>query len=262
MNIFWRELKVNLRPFIFWGLGIFILMVASMAKFQGLSAGGAAVGQMLDAFPKPVQAMFGMVGVNILALPGYYSVVMVYAYICSAIYGISLGSHAVGREVADRTNEFLFSKPISRSRILSYKLAVGALYVCMLSVLSYAFSLLALSMYHLTLGQSHEVLLFNVAMAVVGLVFFSVSAFVLSILKSTEKGYLFSNLLFVAAFIIGMVYDMLENGEAIRVFTPLRYFTPKEVVGGELNTAYLIISFAIIAACLYLTYVFFNKKDM
>ena len=27
MSIFWRELKINVKPFVFWGLGIFVLMV-------------------------------------------------------------------------------------------------------------------------------------------------------------------------------------------------------------------------------------------
>mgnify|MGYP000086837154 FL=1 len=262
MSIFWRELKINVKPFVFWGLGIFVLMVASMAKYQGLSAGGAAVSQMLTAFPKPIQAMFGMVGVNVMTLPGYYAVVMTYAYICSAIYGISLGSHAVGREIADHTNEFLLSKPISRVHILTCKLVPGAFYVCALSVLSYLFSLLSFSLYHMKVDFSREVLLFNIAMAVIGLVFYSLSAFLLSVLKNTEKGYLYSNLIFVWSFIVGIAYDMLEKGEFMRIFSPLRYFTAKEIVAGEFNGMYLAASCVIIIASTVCSYLFFNKRDM
>ena len=262
MSIFWRELKINLKPFVFWGLGIFVLMVASMAKYQGLSAGGAAVSQMLTAFPKPIQAMFGMVGVNVMTLSGYYAVVMTYAFICSAIYGISLGSHAVGREIADQTSEFLLSKPISRFRILTFKLVPGAFYVCLLSVLSYVFSRFSFSLYHMKIGFLREVILFNIAMAVVGLVFYSISAFLLSVLKSTDKGYLYSNLIFVWSFIVGIAYDMLEKGEFIRIFSPLRYFTAKELVAGHLSSVYLAVSVAIISVCVVCTYIFFNKKDM
>ena len=70
MNVFWRELRTYRKSVLLWSAGIVLLLVASMAKFNTLTAGGMDVNQLLDQFPATVQAVFGMNGLDITTILG------------------------------------------------------------------------------------------------------------------------------------------------------------------------------------------------
>lgn len=262
MNILKRELKVNLKPFLFWSLGLFVLIFAGMAKFTGLREGGEAVAQMLAAFPRAVQAMFGMVGVDMTTLPGYYAVVMYYVMICMAVCGVSLGSAAVARETADKTYEFLFTKPVSRARILAIKLSAGLCCLAGFALLSAGISYLSIGAFHLEKGISGKIALFATAAFLVGLFFYFLAAMLAALQQRAEKGALMGNLIFTALFLLGMVYDLLEDAEELRWFIPLRYFTMPELLENHLQPVYTCLTIGLAALFAAIAFYGFMKKDL
>ena len=60
MNLFRRELKTGLKPFLFWALGLFALIFAGIVKSSGATANGAFMTQLLNRFPRIVLAVMGM----------------------------------------------------------------------------------------------------------------------------------------------------------------------------------------------------------
>ncbi len=262
MNILKRELKAGLKPFLFWTIGLFVLVFAGMTKFTGLDAGGTSVGELIASFPRIVQAVLGIVGINIETLGGYYAILMYFAMICIAIYSISLGANALNREAVDKTYEFVFTKPRSRNTILSMKLLAGFIYLFVFSLLSYIFSTAAVSTLNLKETIDAEMLLFSVALFLVGLLFFCLSALIAANSKRAEKGFLYGNLCFVFAFVIGITYDMLENGGLLRVFSPLKYFSPAELLNSQFNISYLILTLVLCSLCALGAFYKFNKKDL
>ena len=262
MNILKRELKAGRKAFIFWCIGLFVLVFASIIKFTGIEAGGAEVEDIVAQFPRPLQAMFGLVGVNISQIDGYYAAIVFYVMVCIAIYAISLGANAVGREAVDKTYEFVFTKPCSRSYILAMKLASGVVYLVAISLINYLFSVAALATLKLEKDISSEVLLFSVSEIIVGLVFFTMSAMIVSVIKRSEKGFLYGNICFLVAFIIGMLYDMLENAEFLRLFTPLRFFIPSEILNGTLNVGYVAFAIILCSGFTTISFINFEKKDL
>ena len=262
MNILKRELKAGRKAFLFWCIGLFVLVFAGIVKFTGIESGGAQVNDLIAQFPRPLQAMFGLVGVNISQIDGYYAILVFYVMVCMAIYAISLGANAVGREATDKTYEFLFTKPRSRSFILAVKFTSGAIYLIAFALLNHLFSLAALATLNLDTDISSEVLLFSLSVIVVGFVFYAMSAMVVAIMKRSEKGFLYGNLCFVAAFVLGMLYDMLENAEFLRLFTPLRFFIPSEILSGKLSIGYLVLAIILCIGFTTLAFINFDKKDL
>lgn len=262
MKLFRRELKINVRPFLWWNLGMFVLLFAGLAKFTGLREGGEAVSQMMAAFPRPLQAMFGLVGVNIMALDGYYAVIMYYASLCAAIYGVWLGAGAVGRETAERTYEFLFTKPLRRSRILFDKLLAGALCLVCFCALTGLCSAAAVRTLQPGAEISGAIRCFTAAMLVTGFFFFFLSAMLSALAKRADRGAALGNMCLLTAFVLGMAYDMQENAEGLRYITPLRLFTPAELIGGELNGRFLAFAAAMCALFAAVTFWAFRQKDL
>jgi hypothetical protein len=101
MNILKRELRDGLKPFIFWTIGLFVLVFAGMTKYMGIETSGSSLNELIDKFPRVVLAFMGMVGVDINTFGGYYAILVYYALICAVIYAIHLGSNAVSRETVD-----------------------------------------------------------------------------------------------------------------------------------------------------------------
>ncbi len=262
MNIFKRELRAGLKPFIFWTIGLFLLVFAGMVKFTGVSAGGASINDVIAQFPRVVLATIGLVGVDIETLGGYYAILAYYALVSTSIYGIHLGSAAVNRESADKTYEFVFTKPRTRSFILKSKLAAGYVYLVVYSILNCIFSLGALAVMDFGVDINQAVLLFSLSIFFIGTLFFSIGTFCASMINRVERGAMVGNLIFLLSFVLAIGYDMLENGGLLRLITPLKYFLPAELLEGNFSLLYALITALMSAILLYLAFDRFNKKDL
>lgn len=260
MNILKRELKAGRKAFILWSIGLFFIMLAGMAKYTGFE-GDNTVMEIFDSFPKIVLAVFGMVGVDISSLGGYYAILVYYGIICAVIYGISLGSNVVNRERIDKTYEFIFTKPRSRAYILCCKFLSAVIYITLYSILNYIFSISSIAIIKLENTIAKPIALYTLSMWMVSILFCTLALLLCVVCKKTEKGILYSNLSFVVAFVGGMIYDMLENGEFFRIFSPLKYFLPTDVLNGKLDIFYVIICLAFSTIFMFLSVRLFERKE-
>jgi ABC-2 type transport system permease protein len=140
MNVFWRELRTYRKSVLLWSAGIVLLLVASMAKFNTLTAGGMDVNQLLDQFPATVQAVFGMNGLDITTIVGYFGVLYLYVAVMLAIQAGMMGADMIDKEEQDKTTEFLYVKPRSRARILTAKLCAALVVLVVLNIVTFATS--------------------------------------------------------------------------------------------------------------------------
>ncbi len=262
MNLLRHELRAGWKPFLFWNLGIAVLMLAGTVKYTGIEGSGGAATQLLEQFPKVVLAMLGIVGVDVNTLGGYYAVLSYFALLCTALYAIHLGGGAVSRESVDKTYEFLFTKPRSRARVLGIKLGAGLLFLLGFSLMSYLFSLAGVASLSLTEDITKPMLLFCLGNLLLGLLFFSLAAVLAAGARRAERGALVANLCFLAAFVMGIVYDTLENGSWLRPFSPLKYFLPNELLAGRLPLGYAAGVLGLSALCLGGAFYLFEKRDL
>lgn len=262
MNILKRELRSGLRPFLFWTLGLFLLVFSGVVKYTGVEAGGESARKLTESFPRIVRAVLGVVGLDIGSFGGYYAILAYYVLVVTAVYAVSLGGSAVTREAADKTYEFVFTKPRSRTFILGYKLLAGFFYLAFYCLLCFAFSAAAVSALKLGEDVRLTMFLFSLAAFLCGLVFFALSALFAAASARIERGARLGNLFVLAAFALGVVCDMLENGGILRLFTPFKYFNPAELLRGRLDPAYTALCLALFAAALYFAFRAFEKRDL
>lgn len=263
MNIINKELRAGVKAFLLWSLGLFVLDFAGLTKFTGIAgAGNADVMDLMNQFPRIVLAVFGMVGLDINSLGGYYAILAFYALICVSIYAISLGSGSVNREAVDKTYEFLFTKPRTRRFILGMKLITNGICLAAYCILHIIFSIAAVSALKIDGNINTQIVLFGISAFLVGILFFSLGAFMSSVIKRSEKGVLYSNLCFTAAFIIGIVYDMFEDGKVLQIFSPLKYFLPADLLENKLSPAYTLLCIIVSGILLCSTFYTFSKRDL
>lgn len=264
MNIIKKELRIGIKPFVFWILGLFFLDFVGMMKFSGIevSAGSVNIMELMDQFPRVVLAVFGIAGLDISTLGGYYAVLAFYALVCVSIYAIHLGTTAINRESIDKTYEFVFTKPRTRQYIIGMKLFANTIYLILFCVIHIIFSLVAVMALKIKGNINEPMILFGISAFLVGMVFFSMGSFFAAIVKRGEKGVMLSNLCFLTVFIIGVIYDMLEKGELLRVLTPLKYFLPQDLLNNDLNIGFVCLCMVFVVGLIYGTIQTFCKKDL
>jgi ABC-2 type transport system permease protein len=263
MNIFKREIKLNLKPFIFWMLGMVILIFAGIVKYKGVEAsGGIDFGSIIDKFPRIVLAIIGIIGIDPYTPGGYYSIISYYIMITACIYAVSLGVNAVSREILDKTHEFIFTKPRKRSFILLMKMATAFIYLFAFCVLSYLVSIGAVTKLKITENINFLILLFSITVFLVAFVFFEISALLSVLLKDAQKAALYCNLVFLFSFAIGIICDILQNAGPLRVLAPLKYFLPADLLDNRISIPYLILCLVLIILCNSGVFIFFKRKDL
>ena len=262
MNLFRKELKSGLKPFLFWTLGLFVFIFAGIVKSSAAIADGQFMTELISKFPRIVIAAMGMANVDIAQFSGFYAVLMQYVFVLAAVYAAHLGSGAVSRESVDKTYEFLFTKPRSRAFILARKLLASLVFLWLYACLNLVFSLLAVKQLGLAGDYSALFARFSLALWLVGLVFGSISAMFAACFRVAERGAKAGNLAVLGAYALAVVYDLLEKPGLLRMTTPFRFFLNAEVVAGQVSVLYALLCLALSAAFLFVTFRRFEARDL
>ena len=262
MNLFRKELKAGLKPFLFWSLGLFAFVFAGIVKSSAAMSDGQFMMELINKFPRIVVAAMGMANVDISQFGGFYAVLMQYILLLTAVYSAHLGSGAVSRESVDKTYEFLFTKPRTRSFILVVKLVCALLFLTVFAGLNLLFSSLAVK--QLTLAGDYTDLFarFSLAAWFVGIVFLSLGAAFAACFRASERGARAGNLAVLGAYALAVTYDLLEKPGVLRFLTPFRYFLNAEMIAGTLAARYALLCLLLCAAFFALAFYRFERRDL
>ncbi len=124
-NIYRHELRLRWRSVVGWLLGLAGLHVLFLALFPSFSADAALLNDLMSQFPPEFLTIFGMNGVNLATLMGYYSFVFVFVQLMLAVQAGTYGFGLLSAEEAQRTADFLLTKPVTRSQVWGSKTAAA-----------------------------------------------------------------------------------------------------------------------------------------
>jgi ABC-2 type transport system permease protein len=261
MNIFWRELRAGRKAFLLWMAGMFLLCFAGIVKFESYSTAGG-MDELIAAFPRVVLAVMGITGLDINTLAGYTALLYYYVLVFIAVYAVMLGAGAVTRESIDRTHEFLFTKPRTRRRILGAKLAAAGAYLILFCLMNAAFAYGAA----LTLadhgGVEPVIAACTLAALLVSFLFAALGAFLATLIEKPEKGASLGSRAFLAAFVLGAVYNMLEAPGVLRAFSPFSYFLSADLAGARVHPLYALLAISLTFALLFGAFRRFERRNL
>lgn len=262
MNIFLLELKQNAKSFLFWLIGLGFLMYAGMVKFSGLEAAPGAINELFASWPKAVLATFGMAGLDVTSLAGYFAILWVYAAICGAIYGLGLGIRLTTLEINDRNSDFVYSKPLPRVAVLGWKALAHVVYLVGFMVAVYLFSLMGIASIGASNSIHTEILLLCGALKAIEVLFYGIGALCGAI--DPKRGSLFAYLILLGTYVAGILYDVVESGQTIvRIFSPFKYFDPALIlVDNAYSIPFLMLSAVLFISMMAGTAVIMSGKDL
>jgi ABC-2 type transport system permease protein len=262
-NIFQHEFKMHLRSVITWSVAIAVLILVFVSLFSSFAKDAALLNQMMANFPQALLTAFGLNGVNLATVLGYFSFVFLFTQICLAIQAANYGFSLVSIEEREWTADFLLAKPVGRAQILTSKLlaALSGLTITNIVVWISSFGFINLFKGNNTY-ETKPLLLLLLSIVVFQLFFLSVGLVVSLLVKRIRSVTPYSMALGFGMYVLSVFGDML--GESVlEKITPFKHFEPKYIVQhGAYDLPLVLISVSVIVISLVGSYLLYTRRDI
>ena len=258
-----RELKITRKSLFIWLLVLFSIFALVFAIYPYImtETSGVSMDELLSMFPEEVLKAFNMDIADISTALGWLKTEgIIFLLLIYGLYASILGSNIVLKEESDKTIEFLYSKPISRNKILTTKIIAGIINIFVLVLLNTIFiniGLLICDCYNFK-----EINLLCLVPLLPTLVIFFISLCISTFFKKTKQTIGISiALVFINYFIytFASISSKIENLKYITVYTlaDIRNVINKI----NFNIINIPISIALIMILLFISYKKYNQKE-
>ena len=260
MTLFLHELRQSKLALIIWSaaisfmLGVCIIIYPEMAAQMGeLSEMFSDMGSFSDAF--------SMDQLNFGEFMGYFAIECGNTLgLGSALFAAIVGATALAKEEKEHTAEFLLTHPVSRTRIISEKLASCFAQIFILNAAAAAVSCICIVAVDVEAEATGLVLLFlsNLIMGLeMAAITFGISAF----LRRGEIGIGLG--LAFALYFVNILANITEDLEFLKFITPFGYTDGGYIVSeSALEIKYIIVGIVISAIGIAAAYLKYTKKDI
>jgi ABC-2 type transport system permease protein len=263
MNIYKQESKMIARSVITWSVSLAILIFVFMSVFTGFADDAALMDRMLQQFPKELRMAFGMDGVDLSSVLGFYSFVFVFCQICLAIQAANYGFSLVSIEERELTADFLLAKPVARTKIMTSKLLAALTGLTLTNAVVWISSFVFINLFKA--GRTYEtkpLLLMLLSIAVFQLFFLTVGMLISLLVRRVRSVTPFSMALAFGLYVLSAFGQMLGD-EKLEVISPFKHFAPSYIAS---NAAYdlplVLVSVVAIIISVAGSYVLYNRKDI
>lgn len=262
MNVFLRELQAYRKSTIIWVASLSAILIVFMALYPAFTTDVAATKQVLSQLPAAVRTALNISLANFFTIYGFYGYLLGFAILAGAIQAMNIGTGVISKEVAGKTADFLLSKPITRARVVSAKLAAALAVIVITNV---AFSAVS---YFTAMAVAKEpfaagtLLLLSSTMFLVQLVFVALGA-LFSVLIPKVKSVVSVSLPTVfTLYIIGTLGEVLGN-DNVRYMSPFKFYDTNYIINHVgLEGRFLVVEAAIIVVAIAASYLIYVKKDV
>ncbi|MCX6563042.1 MAG: ABC transporter permease subunit [Candidatus Aminicenantes bacterium] len=262
MNIYFHELRSYRKNTIIWVLSVGAATVMFLSMFTIYYESAGELVRLFQAFPDAILKAFGMDVAKIATLPGFYSFILGFLVLCGAIQAMNLGISALGREATGKTADFLLTKPVTRTQVITAKLLAVLTH---LAVSSAVFLLVAsASAFSVSAGgfDYGTFLMMTLSFFYVQLIFAALG-FLVSVIVPKIKSVLPVSLSTVFGFyIVGMVGAAL-NDDRIYYLSPFKYFDPAYIAQySAYQPQYAAVGAAVVILAVAAGYLIYKNKDI
>ena len=172
-----------------------------------------------------------------------------------------LGGSILLKEQSDKTIDFLFSKPIKKSKIVTSKLLTGLIYIFIFNLVISLTTLIGLNLSN-DFNFKHW-FLSSIAPVFIHTFFFCLSLLISNYFKKTNKSITFNIGIVLGTYLIGVISLMSEKLEFLKYFSPFEYINSKTIVtNNSLDIFNLILLTTYVIITLMVLYSTYNKKEL
>ena len=263
MNIFQHEFKMYLRSVITWSVAVAVLIFVYVSLFSSFAQDAELLNEVMANFPQELLTAFGMNGLDLATVLGYFSFAFLFTQLCLAIQAANYGFSLVSIEEREWTADFLLAKPVGRTQILTSKLlaVLSGLTITNIVVWISSFAFINLFKGDRTY-ETTPLLLLLLSIAVFQLFFLSVGLVVSLLVKRIRSVTPYAMALGFGMYVLSVFGDML--GESVlEKITPFKHFEPNYIIQhGAYDVTLVLISVSVIVISLVGSYVLYTRRNI
>ncbi len=265
MVLFNSELRRHRLALAIWVIVLSLMSLMRMAEFPDFAKKYQSADQALSEFSPTEIEMFGLDGVDLTSITGYYGArVFSVVVLLGAVYVTMLAATILSREEDYKTIEFLLATPLSRTSITTSKIAVVMLYTFAFNLALLLTSWVMCVAFQQNGYDAKALALMSLGSFLIHLMFAAVG-FLLSVFVTPARViYPVAIGIVLGAYVIQMIAN---SNEQVKPLTWLSFFTYPNVgevsAGGHLiDAAHLTAALLLIVAGFGLAVFRYQRKDI
>jgi ABC-2 type transport system permease protein len=262
VNIFFRELRANLKSLVIWCVILILLVVVGAAKFTAYYNNPSMLA-VLNAFPKAFIDAMELKTFNLTTVTGFYGLMMIYYALMGGIAAAMWASDSISKEERDKTVEFSLVLPVSRGRVITGKLLAALVNSIVFVLVTWGVSWAAAQQFHPDQTFNRFLALEMAAMFFIELIFLAVGLLLGCAMKQYKNSGSIAIAIILVTYFLSVMSGMQANLDFLKYFTPFKYFDAGALIQtGKLDPTYLLLSAAIIVVCVVAAYWTYNRRDL
>ncbi|MCX7922068.1 MAG: ABC transporter permease [Clostridia bacterium] len=262
MNIYLQELRAYRRFTIIWTVSLVGLVLLYLSMYPAIGKDAESFIKVLEGYPKEVREALGMHLESITSLLGFYSFTFTMITLFGAIQAMIIGTGIVSKEVRERTADFLMTKPVSRTRIMTEKLLAAASTIVFTNVIFLTTASIMANTVKTTEFDGGVFFMMTVTLFFVQLMFLAMGV-MLSVILPKMKSVLPISLGVVFGFFAIAAFGATSGDEPMRYLTPLKYFDTAYIMkNGQFETPFVVTGVLVVATAITISYFVYKKKNI
>ena len=262
MNIFLRELRANLKSLLIW---TGIVVVFNLVGFQKFSAyyNNPPMLAILDSLPPAVLSAFMSNAFNMTTVTGFFGIMATYFGLVLSIAAVMWGSGIISKEERDKTVEFSLTLPVTRTQLITAKLAAMVVDCIILLLVTWGVTLVGAQPYHPDSVFYRFATLGMLAFFIEQMIFLALGILLGCAMKKHKQAGSIAVWILLGTYFLSILVGMKENLDFLKYLTPFKYFDPALLLrDSRLEMPFVLLSVVIIAACLGAAYASYAKRDL
>lgn len=262
-NIFRHEFRARLKSVVIWSLAVAAIILIYFSFFSVFADQAEVLNQMLENFPAELRAAFGLDKMDLTEVLGYFSFVFLFVQLCLAIQAANYGFGLVSIEENELTADFLLSKPVSRSQVLTSKLLAALTSLTITNLVIWVTSFAAISLFR---GEREyeprTLLLLLLSILIFQLFFLSVGLVISLLVKRVRSVTPYGLGLGFGAYVLS-AFSGIWGDVTLELITPFKHLdAPYIVQNGAYNTPLVLLNVAVTVVSLVVSYWLYTRRDI
>lgn len=262
MNMYLHELKAYRKSTIIWSLSLVIMIILFLSLFPAFSKDAEDVKKLLEGYPEGLRKAIGLSLDTFFSLLGFYSYLFGYILLCGSIQAMNLGTAIISKEVREKTADFLLTKPVTRSSIMTAKLFAILTSIVITNIVYIVSAMFMANSVKTEVFSMKIFFMISITLFFVQLIFMSLGIIISVIFPKIKNVLPISLGTVFGFFMIGML-STTTSSDAARFLIPFKYYDATYIIkNSSYEFSFIIIEIIFIIVTIFASYLIYAKKDI
>lgn len=262
MNMFLHELKAYRKSTIIWSISLVALVALFLSMFPSFSKDAEEFKQLLEGFPVELRKAIGLSVDSIATLLGFFSYAFLYIKLAGAIQAMNLGTSILSKEIREKTADFLLTKPVTRTQIVTSKLMAALVSLVLTNIVFISATLMIASLVAGNDFSRKTLLLVSITLFFIQIMFLVIGILISIVFPRIKSVICVSLGTVFGFFMLGMISSTTDD-TGLRFLTPFNYFDSAYIVKNmAYENSFLFVEIIFIIIAVGASYYMYVKKDV